>query len=303
METPGPESQTRTGSTRIRVLSSIALIPVAVLAIYLGGWPFTALVAVAGLIMVGEWAVMIDQQADGFFPTPGTIAAFFPVHNAAFRGLAPMAALAFVFAGFHLYALALLVAGSGGLFAFVRVYRLRGQRFWAAFGALYLIVPCVALVWLRAAVPHGGILTFSVFVVVWATDIAAFFAGRIIGGPKLLPAVSPKKTWSGTLCGVLAGSCAFVLIGLGFLDVPENPHRIGLYGGQLALAGVGLAIASIVGDMAESAMKRGFGVKDSGDLIPGHGGALDRLDGMIFATMAMCLTLVVYRFLQMTTAG
>ncbi|MEL7018925.1 MAG: phosphatidate cytidylyltransferase, partial [Pseudomonadota bacterium] len=69
METPGPESQTRTGSTRIRVLSSIALIPVAVLAIYLGGWPFTALVAVAGLIMVGEWAVMIDQQADGFSPT------------------------------------------------------------------------------------------------------------------------------------------------------------------------------------------------------------------------------------------
>ncbi|MEL6378234.1 MAG: phosphatidate cytidylyltransferase [Pseudomonadota bacterium] len=302
METPGPESHVRVGSTRIRVLSSIALIPIAVLAIYFGGWLFTLLVASAGLIMIGEWAVMIDQQTDD----PGHIkapVAILPVSNASFRGLAPMAAFAFLLAGFHLFAFAVLVAAIGGLFVFFKVYRRRGQRFWAAFGALYLIVPCIALIWLRSAVPQGGMLTLSVFVVVWATDIAAFFAGRLLGGPKLLPSISPKKTWSGTVGGVLAGSGAFVLIGLVFLRGPDPGGAFGVYGGQLALAGAGLAIASIIGDMVESAMKRGFGVKDSGDLIPGHGGALDRLDGMIFATMAMCMALMIFGIMQTMALG
>jgi phosphatidate cytidylyltransferase len=143
----------------------------------------------------------------------------------------------------------------------------------AAGGILYVGLPAMALVWLRNDVPGGLEHVLWLMIVVWATDICAYFAGRSIGGPKLAPRISPGKTWAGLLGG-MAGA--------------------GLFGGLLALTfgagfwlaasvGMGVAVVSQLGDLFESALKRRAGVKDSGHLIPGHGGLLDRIDGLVFA--------------------
>jgi len=156
---------------------------------------------------------------------------------------------------------------------------------WQAFGLVYVLSPSIALIWLRNDYEAGRVLTLILFLVVWATDSGAFAAGKIIGGPKLNPAISPKKTWAGSVGGILTGALVAALVALW------------VYGGRSFIpylfAGAGLAFASVIGDMVESAMKRGFGVKDTGGIIPGHGGVLDRLDGMLFATVAMTLALVL----------
>ncbi|HSI39791.1 MAG TPA: phosphatidate cytidylyltransferase [Xanthobacteraceae bacterium] len=147
-------------------------------------------------------------------------------------------------------------------------------RGWAVAGLVYAGTVMLAPVLLRADAMLGLTALFWLFAVVWGTDIAAYFSGRLIGGPKLWPRVSPKKTWSGALGGSLFGTLA----GLAVL------HGAGL-GFSAALVPVTLAvsIASQAGDLFESAMKRRFGVKDSGALIPGHGGLMDRLDGFVAA--------------------
>ena len=139
-------------------------------------------------------------------------------------------------------------------------------------GIFYVFVPVMALIILRQQQPGGLLLAFWTLSLVWATDIGAYFAGRSIGGPKLAPRVSPSKTWAGLGGGVLAA-----LI-LGFVL-----HRFAGLPIQLAAASGLLAVAAQLGDLLESAMKRRAGVKDSGTLLPGHGGVMDRLDGVVAA--------------------
>ena len=275
--------------TLVRVLSSIVLIPLALGALYFGGWFFLAVILIAGLAMIFEWASMIDGVSN---VEAGTA---FGQTGAAFYPLAGVALVALVLAGLELYGFALLTACIGGAIAFLAAKTMAGRRIWAGFGALYLIIPCVALIWIRNELDYGRILTLLLFVAVWSTDIGAFFIGRFVGGPKLNPAISPKKTWAGTIGGVVSGALSFTILGMIFLKTGTPPG--------FALAGGGLAIASVIGDIVESAMKRGFGVKDSGNLIPGHGGVLDRLDGMIFATIALALTLYAYRVLPDMLGG
>ena len=155
----------------------------------------------------------------------------------------------------------------------------------SAAGAAYIAAPCVALVWLREDRDNGLALLLTLFACVWATDTAAFFAGKYIRGPRFSPDISPSKTWAGLVGGVAAGGIAGIGTGV-FLFKSEA------YGFFLIL-GVSLALATEFGDMVESAIKRRFGVKDASGLIPGHGGALDRLDGMIFATAAMAIVVAV----------
>jgi phosphatidate cytidylyltransferase len=147
------------------------------------------------------------------------------------------------------------------------------RRQWLAAGAVYAAAAGLCPIILRADTDYGLVAILFLFVVVWTTDIAAYFVGRFAGGPKLWPAISPNKTWSGALGG-LAGAIivAFVLASFAALS-----HR------ATVVLAVVLSIASQAGDLFESHLKRQFGVKDASHIIPGHGGVMDRLDGFIFA--------------------
>jgi phosphatidate cytidylyltransferase len=172
------------------------------------------------------------------------------------------------------FASILLVALIGNVAAQAREER----GIWVVLGILYIAIPCLALVWLRQRVPFGLEAVMWLFSVVWATDSAAYLAGSVFGGPKLAPDISPSKTWTGAVAGLAAGVVATIAFAQalgGFADP------------AFVAAGAMLSLLTQCGDLAESSLKRTFGVKDASDLIPGHGGALDRLDGMIFATLGL----------------
>jgi len=153
--------------------------------------------------------------------------------------------------------------------------------FWSLLGLFYVIPPCLALVWLRDTPEQGRHIVFWIFCAVWATDTGAYFAGRTIGGPKVIPRISPNKTWAGLLGGMVSAGIA------GGVVASFDPAMPAL---ALAALAALVAVVSQAGDFTESAVKRYFGVKDSSQLIPGHGGVLDRLDGLLFAApfVAVC---------------
>jgi phosphatidate cytidylyltransferase len=151
---------------------------------------------------------------------------------------------------------------------------------WGVAGGAYIGIAGIGFLYLRAMEPHGLITALWVFLVVAAADVGGYFAGRLIGGPKLWPRVSPNKTWAGT------GGGAALAIGLGGLF---SWATTGTYYLQVCTVSAAAAVLSQGGDLAESALKRHFGVKDSGRLLPGHGGALDRFDGLLAAVLAVAL--------------
>jgi phosphatidate cytidylyltransferase len=152
---------------------------------------------------------------------------------------------------------------------------------WIAAGPLYIGLPAIALIWLRADNEQGRQLILWLMLTVWATDIGAFFAGRLIGGPLLAPRISPKKTWAG-LAGAIV-SAGIVGAVASAVDT-QAPATV-----LLAAAGALLAIVAQAGDLGESWVKRRFGAKDSSHLIPGHGGLFDRVDGLIAAAVMLAL--------------
>lgn len=246
---------------RDRFLAGAGLALLAVGEILLGGW-FFALLLVAAVALLGrEWTRLAGAR-DGLARD---------LLLAASAGL-PAAAILLAMAATPQAAVLLLALGSvaaaglASLLPGASVHR-------AAFGALYVGLPAVSLLWLRHATPNGIVLVLWLFLVVWATDTFAYFAGRAIGGPRLAPRISPSKTWAG-LGGGMAGAAA---VGGAF---------VGVVGGDAlaaaALSGA-LAVVAQAGDLFESWLKRRVDVKDSGTLIPGHGGVLDRLDGLLFA--------------------
>ena len=241
----------------LRIASALVLVPLVVAAAYLGGWAFTLVVAVAALIMAWEWHRLCGASALGTMFLGAAVLAAVILGD---RGM-PVTALAAAFA---------LAAVAGAIaLIFERAF------LWIALGTVYLSVPVVALIWLRAGPAEGRALVFWVFAVVWATDVGAYVAGRVIGGPRLAPRLSPKKTWAGAFGGI--GLAALVGVGAAFAG-PGIGRGLGLI-----VASLGLSLAAQAGDLAESAVKRRFGVKQSGALIPGHGGMLDRADGLLFA--------------------
>lgn len=236
--------------------------PIAIAAVWFGSWAFAALAALAGGLLAWEWA----RLCRGYFGVAGVL-------------LAVMAVLVAVLGRSHPFdALAVIAVA---LFAVPLADRTKGRmRIWMIAGVLYIGFPCLALVWLRE---QGRETLFWLLFLVWATDIGAYAAGRAIGGPKLLPRVSPKKTWAGLFGGMLSAALVGAVTGLGVGDSP------------VVLAGLsgGLAIVAQAGDLAESWVKRRFGVKDSSAIIPGHGGVLDRLDGLLTTApvvAVICLT-------------
>ena len=254
------------GGLLTRVVVGTALAVVAIAAVWAGGIAFTALVMAAVLLMSAEWSVM-HGITRGF-------------------RLASLIVLAFA-GGIAVYvsavdALIVLAASAGMLGLFMRGYD-RNRAFWVAAGLLYCGLPMIALLWLRVLPETTGLFAVTLlFAIVWATDIAAFFTGRAVGGPRLAPAISPNKTWAGALGGLAAAACVTATVGhlLPPLVIPfARPTFDGVLWG--ALSGAGLACVAIAGDLFESWLKRRAGVKDSGNLLPGHGGVMDRIDGLV----------------------
>lgn len=241
-------SKTSDLGTRFGV--AMALIAGAAFALYWGGTIFWLVLVVAGLLMMSEWGELAAAELR-------------QIRLAQYALSVPLAAMcpwteAPPFLSLGLIGAALFFTGAA-----TRSFRL-------ALGTIYIGLPVLALIVLRDQ-PQGLLVTFWAMGLVWAADSAAYFAGRAIGGPRLAPTISPKKTWSGFFGGLLGATLgAFGLVWLFGLPV------------QLAYVTPLLAILSVLGDLYESNLKRQAGVKDSGKVLPGHGGLLDRLDGLVF---------------------
>lgn len=248
---------------RARILSALVMAPPALFAVWWGGTAFAALVAVAVAIMCWEWDTIVTKT----FGWSGRVAAMGCVVAVGLSLMAPGAALAIVLAS--AVAAAALAPGQGDR-----------PRLWAGLGPLYAGLPAVALVWLRGDGEIGRQTMVWLMLLVWATDIGAYAAGRTIGGPLLLPAVSPKKTWAGLIGGVVSAAA----VGVATAFVLGLPHMVAVAAGSGALAVVAQA-----GDLMESWVKRRWNVKDSSNIIPGHGGVLDRVDGLLAAALAVAV--------------
>ncbi len=247
----------------LRVITGLVLVMVALAAVRLGGPAFTALVSAATLIMFMEWSVMHrlprGLRLAGLALLAGTILVM---------ALEPVGE-----------AVLLLAGGAAALGIFARGLQ-RGLGVRAALGVLYAGLPAIALVWLRGR-SLGFEATVFLFLCVWAADIIAYFTGRALGGPKLAPAISPNKTWSGAIGGIVGA-----MLVAGGLATWYLAQSGGIKAGYfIALAGF-LAVLSVLGDLFESGLKRRAGVKDSGNLLPGHGGVMDRLDGLVPVAIA-----------------
>lgn len=255
----------------LRIVSAAILAPLTLIATWAGGPVFAGLVAFLCVLMSFEWARMVERTET----------------STVFYALAAASAAALTLAAAGYYPFAFLSALAGAIAAFLAA---KENRAWAAFGAAFFIAPAIALLWLREAQDAGGSLALLLFAIVWAADTGGYTGGRLVGGPKLSPSISPAKTWAGAAGGLVFGAIAAALAAPWLLGWPAD-------GFALAVGG-GLGLASIIGDMAESAVKRRFGIKDMSGFIPGHGGVLDRLDGMIFATTAMTAALYAHSLIR-----
>lgn len=247
----------------IRLASALVLFGIALVVVWLGGWPFAAWVAAACALMAFEWERMTQHPVD-------------PV-GVVIPAIAILIAAALGVLALYLPAFGVLVLGAVASLVYAQA---KGRhRRWAFALPLYLGIPAIALIWLRG-LPEGWLTTLWFLFVVWATDSWAMIAGRVFKGPLMAPRISPKKTWSGFTGGILGA------IGIGSVFA-----AVAGYTPNWALVAVmtGIALVGQAGDVLESAIKRRFQAKDSGAVIPGHGGFLDRMDSLLAATLLMAL--------------
>ncbi|MCC7251859.1 phosphatidate cytidylyltransferase [Hyphomicrobium sp.] len=248
----------------LRIVSAIGLAIIAFAAAWAGVLPFACVVLAVALIMSWEWSSMVRG---------GGIDVSLVVH-----ALAVAAAVSLAAFGFAALGVAALLIGT----IIVLALEFGSRPILSAAGVLYAGLPAVALLWLRGSEPLGFQAVLFIVLVVAATDTAAFAAGRLIGGPRLAPAVSPNKTWSGLVGGLSAASATAAL----FAYATSAPVA------ALAIIGLVMGLIAQAGDLAESAMKRAFNIKDVSQLLPGHGGFMDRMDGLAPVAVAVALAVL-----------
>lgn len=250
---------------QLRIVSAVVLAAVVLVLTWFGGFPFRLLcVAMAGAILY-EWNAMSASAASSD-----------RARLASFAGLA-VVGLALLFGASAIVCVGLLIAA---VVATIALGLSGGDDRWPAAGLAYAGFAAIAMSFLRGADWPGFIAILFLFAVVWATDILAYFVGRAVGGPKLAPAISPGKTQSGALGGAVGGVLAALLL----VAVAGSGNIL-----WLVIVALLLSVVSQAGDLFESWVKRRHGVKDSGNLIPGHGGVMDRVDGLVAAAMVLYL--------------
>lgn len=257
-----PLADSRYPAFRSRLLSALLLVPLALAGLWLGGWPFALLVIAVVVAMAWEWGRLAPD------PVTGAVAMTAAT-------LLPGLAVILLLTGQPVLALAAVALGTA-LAAALAVAARVGRVGHVAAGVVYLGLPALALVWLQTRPEIGSRLVLWLLLIVWSTDICAYAAGRSIGGAKLAPRISPGKTWAGLVGAMLGAGAVGAATGAA---LGGRPSLAGLLGACLA-------VVAQAGDLFESALKRRRGVKDSSHLIPGHGGVLDRLDGLLFAAPA-----------------
>jgi phosphatidate cytidylyltransferase len=250
------------GDFAARLLSGVAMAAVVTLFTFSGPMPFALLVVTVSLLVSWEWGRLVHG------PEAGLLAAV-QIGSVALAGV--LAASGYVGLGLLALPIGAILAAFLGL---------GGNSLFAALGVVYAGLPAISLIWLRSDPWLGLMGVIFLIVIVVTADTAAFLCGRLLGGPLLWPRVSPKKTWAGLL-GALA-ACAAV----GALFWPVVPDGSIL---RLAVTGAALGLVAQAGDLAESALKRRFGAKDAGSILPGHGGIMDRVDGLVLAATAVGL--------------
>ena len=243
----------------LRVCSALVLVPIAIGTAYLGGWPFAVFWGLAAMGVLWEWISLVARSDHRTVLMTG--------------GASLALAVALVATGHLLAAVIVLAISTLGVAALAPAK----WRTWIAAGVPYAGALGVAPVVLRSDSEDGFLTVIFLFAIVWTTDVVAYFSGRAIGGPKLMAQVSPKKTWSGAIGGTLGAIMAGLIV--------VKCAGLGVTPALVILAFV-LSVVAQAGDLAESAIKRHFGAKDSSALIPGHGGLMDRLDGFLTAAAA-----------------
>jgi len=248
----------------LRVLSALVMLPVAVFIILYGGIVYGLFVALLMVLILYEWNGICEGRAFN--------AAF--VLQSVFGLLLVYSLYYVVYFPPYIYLAPLVLLVAACLYFRIKLY-------FALLGMLYALLPALSLMVLRQN--SDGWIVLWMMIIVWSMDTGAYFAGKNIGGPKMAPRISPNKTWA----GLVGGAIMAVILGLGsayYFNLGGNMAVIALVAGLLA-------IWSQIGDLAESALKRHFNVKDSGAIIPGHGGIMDRVDGVVFAAPAVVIFL------------
>ncbi len=247
-----------------RVLSGVILAALVLALTWFGGWPFRILAVAMGTGVFVEWRRITEAGSKTVLAKAAELL-LIVAFALLMAGLPPQ----MIFA-------AICIAAIVGFVA-----KLAGQaNVWLGWGILYSAIPAASLVFLRGDQNDGLFAVLFLFALVWATDIFAYFVGRSLGGPKLAPAISPGKTWSGAIGGAVAAMFA----GLGVAVLAGLP-----IGPMLPIIILLVSVWSQIGDLFESWVKRRFGVKDSGTIIPGHGGIMDRVDALVAAAAALYL--------------
>jgi len=259
----------------LRINSALILVVLSLSLTYAGPQTFAGLILFFSCLMGWEWGrVVRGKGIDGIF---------------AIQALSIIAAGALTLELHPVYAVLVILAATYTAFWLHKWWNYHSDPWWSAAGVYYAGFPAISLIAIRQDANYGFHAIIFLFIIVWSADTGAFFIGRMIGGPKLAPKISPNKTWSGLIGGALVACAAGVAFArwLGHTSLTA-----------MGLLSLTLALVSQGGDLGESAVKRFFGVKDSSGLIPGHGGVLDRLDGLVFAAMGAGLVAVAANPLQ-----
>ena len=246
-----------------RIAAALVLIPIVLLDVWAGSVWFELGIALFAAIMSVEWSRMVYRGSQFQFQLA--------LHAMASIGAVLLVSRSGAFAALQ------VIAACWAMSLIWELWRGKSGSRWAWWGVPYVALPGLALILIRQSPEYGLFAVLWLFAIVWSADTLAFVFGKLIGGPKLAQAISPNKTWAGLVGAVSGGVAASVLVGW-YAELPN------LW--PLLVAGVLLAVLEQSGDLFESAVKRRFGVKDSGRIIPGHGGVLDRVDGLIFAAVA-----------------